>query len=135
MFLKVFTVAETVVVDARTNRASIVNVSEEYQTPSFPFIAGNLTAVVMIEREDNDDDEKAAKLEIRCGNELTLQGSFAIQFSGLVRTRAIIEIGNFTVNECEQIHFDIMIDDERFARWTVGVRVVEDASEATPQPV
>lgn len=125
MILKSFTVSETVVVDARTNRVSIINISEDYQTASFPFVAGNLTALAMFEREDGDEDQHAGRLEIRCGEGLVLSGSINIDFGGIRRTRAVMEIGTFEVQECDHVHFDLIIGDVSVSRWSVAVRLTE----------
>jgi len=127
MFLRAFVVGESIIVDARTNRASMINLCEEFQAPSVPFIAANLTAMAMFDREEGDEnDEQVARFEIRTGDDLLVQASVPVQFSGLQRTRAVIEIGAFEVPRFADLNFDFVIEDKRVARWTVIVR--EDSS-------
>lgn len=135
MKVTLFAVADNVIIDARSNRHSIINICDEIHSSQFPFATHKLTVIAGLELEQAESPEKNCRLDIACGNDLIMQGSVPVDFAGLSRSRAMVEINAIPVPTNADLHFRFFDGDDCIATWDIDIRqfdagVVSDNAEA-----
>lgn len=125
MRVSLFTVADNVLIDARSNRPSIINICDEIHSSQFPFATHGMTIVAGLELESDENPEKNCRLEIFCGDSMILQGSVPVDFAGLRRTRAMVEINAIPVPEKADLHFRFFDEDNHIATWAIEIGQLE----------
>src|ERR1019366_5438378 len=124
--LEYFIVAESLAIDAQTNRVSIFNVLEDVQTPFFPVNIQNVTAIAVWNADPGDEhqDFQAVFLVSTPGAEAPLQ--FAVNFRiPQARARTLIQIQGLPVIGPGHLRFEVQLNGQyqAFHTATIGFMV------------
>jgi len=93
MKILIFACADQVVVDARTNRASLLNLIDELTAPDFPAAHPFLNVFALIGRTSREKEKTSGRLDLSIGSQTKLLSTpIEIDFQGKPRARAVITI-------------------------------------------
>ena len=118
--LEYFLVCESVSVDQRTNSASLFNILDEIRANDFPMSIPKAVVTSAWNYEDGDEDiDYQVKVHIFLpGEKMQKPGPMNVRIEPN-RHRLFLEIVNLRVQEPGELKFEIFINDEYVARYTV----------------
>lgn len=99
MRVKLTLFSESVILDGRSNLVSIINLFEGITPFGFPATIPKLTFLVMLEREQNEQNEYTGNITLTNNRHSLFNGPITINFQGGVQTRLILEINGVLIHE------------------------------------
>lgn len=108
--LEYFLVAEDVSVDQTTNRLSLFNTLEEFQTPGFPLLISKCCAVALWQKEPDDegrDFQCVLRIILPTGQTHQLETNFRMANP---RHRIINRIQGLPILAAGELRFDLLLN-------------------------
>ena len=122
MRYKSIVVCETCIVDAHTNNISIINLFEDITAFGFPIVIPQITISVWIEREDGEVDESIPiDLRIKINDKELFSRPFKAEFKGKRRTRLLISLQRFIIEEAGLLEFIAFQDNREVLKASINV--------------
>ena len=93
---KVVILADSVIIDQTTNRVSLININEQFNSPGYPLLISRLCVFCIIERDTvNDPDAPAANIKIRLDEEVIFEQIIEVNFqpTGLLNRNILNFLG------------------------------------------
>lgn len=121
--------AYRVIVDARSNQLSIVDVFEGLKSQSFPIVVPSITFLFYLQRDEQDPFTKNLSLKCSVEEVETLKVPVSIDFQQGNTTRAIIEIEGFVIPKAGELKITLLDEDVELGALKLPVGQLD-----TPQP-
>lgn len=131
MKLLFFACADTAIVDARNNRASLVNLVEELNAPIFPAVQPVVNIFALLEREPNEKTKAIGKLKLSFGDQILISTNIDIDFQGQSGTRTIATIQGIVFEKPGRLLIELRVGN-RVGRWVVPVNAASPPQIAAP---
>lgn len=125
MKLQFALVAQSVAVDRFTNRLSIFNVVERFESPYFPIMAMELVVVVVLTREPNEPETFDTTMYARLGEVVIGQSNLHVDFSGTPGTRLLTNLQGLPVMHPGELEFSFQLPNGEMVSATVPVVQVQ----------
>lgn len=125
MEVQLFTCAESISVDAHSNRLSLFHIFEEMRAVSFPAVVPQLSVVAALQKasEAEPDPTPSDNYSIRASLGDAVLFEFPIQFlfNGLLRARAIATVQGVFVPSPGVLQFSLSKNGNELANWKTWV--------------
>ena len=86
-----------VIIDARTNQVSIIDVFDGFKSQSFPIVLPKMVFLFNLQKDKGDKDDYNMKLCCYINDEEIIKAPVAINFNKSDTTRAIIDFSGFVI--------------------------------------
>ncbi len=96
MRISLFAIADSVIVNSKTNRVSLLNVIDELSAPNFPAVHPLLNIVVVLEREEAETDKLVGSLVFDFKGQELFTTNINFEFQDKLRSRGIIALQGLT---------------------------------------
>lgn len=128
--------SDSVVVDQRSNNASVFNVIEQLQFPSFPQLLFRITVLALLVREDGDVDENPCRVVFRIDDREIFSYPANVRFQeGKTRMRLVAQIGGVPIPQTGVLEVSVeQVQDGDEENITVGSWLI-DIVESNPNEV
>jgi len=123
MKVSLFTLCESAVIDQRSNRLSIFNLIEEFNTIGLPAVYPKVTVVIVLDRKSGEKNFDIT-LSISQGRKNIFNQDIAIKFQGKLRIRQLIEMLGFTITDSKEVTFTISKGKTKLSSLKLKVAVV-----------
>jgi hypothetical protein len=126
MKLLSFICCELAIQDVRMNAMSLINISDEISSISFPVAVARLTAVALFEREASDPDSQQCKLLAHLNDQQLLDLDMAASFQGAARTRVLAEMQGIPLLAPGDLKFSVLAGEPQVevGSWIIKVQIV-----------
>ncbi len=125
MHLCLFTVCESTAIDYRTNRISLFQVLESWESATFPAVIPRLSVVSSFVRKDSDVKELNYRVEAKLGDIILVDGPLEFFFSESPVARSMGEVSGFVVPHPGDVIFSLLNEkNETLAAWCVSVSLI-----------
>lgn len=122
-------VADTVIIDQGTNLVSIINIFEEFNSPSLPIVIPSLTVFFLIKRETTDQEICQATIVFSSNGKEIQKLPIELNFQGRPTLRQVVRFGNYLVKEPGKLAVAMMIEGEQKSLYEIPISIV-----GQPQP-
>jgi hypothetical protein len=120
MKILLFICSDIAMIDARNNRASLINVIEELSAPGFPAVHPILNIFALVERNQNEPMKSIGKLKLTFDGQNLVSTKIDIDFQGKTRTRAIATIQGLVFEKPGTMIAELRIGNS-VSKWTAPV--------------
>jgi hypothetical protein len=132
--LEYFLVAEDVSIDQTTNRISVFNIFEEFQTGGFPLLVSKCVAVALWEKESSDEGRDfQTSLRVTAPNDQHYRVDTNFRLVN-ERHRIVNRIRGIPISAVGEVRFELLLNGEHKASHTIAVRL-RPTSDVTGPPV
>lgn len=104
--------ATRVIIDARTNQLSIIDVFEGFKSQSFPVVIPNIAFLFYLQKDSGESDRHEMTLKCSIDNKRTLEVPVAVDFQQSNATRAILGIEGFVLSKAGEMKIELLSDQE-----------------------
>ena len=137
MEVTLFTCAQSVALDARTNSVSLFHIIEAISFPSFPIVCPPLVVVTMVAR--NPDESEAPKLTMKWTlNDVSIfEFPMDMNFQGQMLARNFSDIGGMVLQGPGTLRAAVYLNDSWEAEWRIEVKKIggpQIADTSTERP-
>ena len=113
--------AELTLLDANSNRVSLINIYEELSSAQFPFLIPYFSVLAITKKEDGEEDEGSCAIKVSLGDEAVLETDVLVHYEGGEIHRSIISLQGLVItspgtlklqllhNSSEIGYFDILV--------------------------
>ena len=112
-------------VDQRTNSLSLVEVHEQFRTPSLPFVLPQISIVWLTKKSPSDPDEFEAELECLLNKKEVGKFPVRLNFSGQNMARSIAVLGGLVVTDPGSLEFRIKVENKTYASQKLPVTLIK----------
>ena len=103
------TLCEKALIDSQTNTLSLINIIEEIQVKGLPAIIQNLTIVLLLKKEEGDNEQKYIYEIVLKNNSIQLaKQQVNIDFLGKSKFRLIVNFKSFLIKEQGSLIVEIL---------------------------
>lgn len=117
-------VAQTVLIDAQTNSASIIAMLEEIRVATFPVVAPPFHVLAVLERDPVDGGVIEARVVVDLDGREIAVIPMHIDFQGARKTRGVIRIEGFLVPGPGRLCFRVMHAGRELASYAIEVHPI-----------
>lgn len=121
MDVKLATCAEHVIVDAESNRLSIVNMFEVIEAASFPLLLTNFTFVLVTERGKDEPSEQAFDLKFFLDDDLMKDGPLLIDYEETIINRSVIALRGLIIPHPGRFFAKVFEGENEVACWSFRI--------------
>jgi hypothetical protein len=114
--------SELTLLDANTNRVSLINIHDEFQSPQFPFLIPLFSVFALTEKENGENDECTCRVKISLDNEEILDSPLLLNYQGGDRHRSIIGLHGLVLTGPGALKIELLHDDEAIGSWLIPVK-------------
>ncbi len=121
MITKLALCAREVVRDSATNQISTFSIFEGLAAAGFPLLLNPFSALFVLEREEHDNAEVAARFQLLLGNTELLNGATQINFEDKRRTRQMIRLEGLVIAGPGIVTAKLLVGDNVQAEYSFPV--------------
>jgi hypothetical protein len=125
MQLRSIICADSVIVDANTNRLSCINIVDDMLIPQFPAFIPQFSVLCLLNKDSGDLDEDSCELQINIDDVQIARGPLLVGYQGLNSTRAIITLGGLVIPKPGILNVVLIKDEANLGTWSVSVSIQE----------
>lgn len=108
-------------VDRFSNRLSIFNVLEQLPSPSFPVWVPELTFLVVLRRENNEDVRFHTRCQVQLGENMIADNAALVDFEGTNNARLVLNFQGLPVPTPGDLIFRLLLPNHEPAAVTIPV--------------
>jgi hypothetical protein len=131
MKLLLITCCDSCFIDAITNRVSIVNVMEGFQSISFPIMVPQLTMVTFLERQASEPPQVSGHAEMTLDGSRIVLLNIDLNFQNKLVTRAIGLIQGIPIAGPGQLKAAFTVQGVELGAWYMNVTQLPSPTSAT----
>lgn len=124
MRLLLFACSEAAIVDRRSNCLSIINLFENFNSPSFPLVLPMLTLVTWAERESGDPELHELKASFSLDSKKIGDVPIVLDYQHGPKVRAIVEIGGIVIEKPGALKIQLQDERKRPGAWHIQIQKV-----------
>jgi len=113
--------SEGIVVDKKSNNASVFNILEKLSSPAFPLFFPKIYFFCMLKREADEPSEYELNLHVINNENVILQQTLSANFRDQLRHRHIMEIGGMPIPAPGQLKFSLRLNEDELASYSIEV--------------
>jgi len=122
------TCSESCIVDAITNRISIVNVFEDLRAVSFPLIVAQVYTLAVLRKEQGDPDQADGAVAFTLGGHEMWQMPVKVDFQTKPVTRAIAHVQGLSIPGPGLLKVAFKVEGVELGAWHVNVQQLPGAN-------
>jgi hypothetical protein len=103
--------AQAASIDRFSNRLSIFNLVESFESPSFPLFVPEAVFVSVLRKEEGDPVVSDATLSVYAGESMIGQASVRVDFEGAAHTRQVINFQGLPLLKPVNLQFRLVVPD------------------------
>lgn len=122
MRVKSLTICQTCLVDSQSNNISFINLIEEIQAISLPITIPQVTAVIIVER-DSETENETELVELKAsinGDDILLQ-TINTDFKGKLRNRLILVLPGFPIKNTGVLKFVVRYNNQDVIEESINI--------------
>ena len=108
--------ASRIIVDARTNQVSIIDVFEGLKAQSFPIVIPNMMFLFQLRRDIDDESENKLSIQCLIDNQEIIKASVNIDFNEGKTTRTIIGFDGFVIPSAGELTIKLMKNESELGK-------------------
>lgn len=113
--------AESTLLDANTNKVSLINIFDELTSPQFPFLIPNFSVLAVTKREDGEEDQGSCTIKISLDEQIILDAPVLINYQGTAMHRAIMGLHGLVVSGPGILKVQLLYEETKIGEWLIPV--------------
>src|SRR5262249_44667543 len=131
MKIKLFTCADSCLIDANTNRVSLLNLCEELRAESFPAVHAQLVVLSIFERNEGEPQTAEARLTVALNANVMADAKVNVDFKDGLRCRNMATFSGLPLMSPGELTFELKLGRQT-AMWKTTVSIVTPPKIAAP---
>ena len=116
------TCAESTLLDANTNRVSLINIYDELVSPQFPFLIPLFSVLAITEKVDGEQDEGFCTIRISLGSQTILDAPVLVNYQGSDIHRSMLGLRGLVIAEPGVLRVQLLHNEEEIGVWQIPVK-------------
>lgn len=125
--------AEEIILDQQSNKLSTINHIEDIVSPSFPIALAKLGLVIILAKEDGDEEVSHPLLKLSNGEHVLVTAPVNVSFVGVRRARIIAKFEGLPLPAPAPLRIELRMGDTVIADHTIGVYTSARAEITVPK--
>lgn len=122
---KLLVCAGEVIVDQKSNNASVINILEQFSFPSLPAIINKMVILSVFERDEGDDEKWEGNLRIFLAGVEIFNQPIVHNFRGKPRSRLIFGIGGLPISQPGRMEICLYKKVDRIKSYSIEIITTE----------
>lgn len=114
--------ADSVLLDANTNRVSLINIHDEISSPQFPFLIPLFSVLAVTKKEDGEADEGACTIRISLGDQTVLVAPVLMNYQGAEIHRSMLGLHGLVITGPGTLRVQLLHNEEEIGVWQIPVK-------------
>lgn len=127
--------AESTLLDANTNRVSLINIHDELSSPQFPFLIPLFSVLAVTKKEDGEEDEGSCAIKISLENETVLDAPILVNYQGSDVHRSVLAMHGLVITSPGTLKIQLLHNDAEIGEWQIPVKLLAPAISVNGQDV
>lgn len=119
--------AESALLDANTNRVSLINIHDELSSPQFPFLIPLFSVLAVTKRENDEEDECSCSIRISLGEQTILDAPVLVNYQGGDIHRSIVGLHGLVITGPGTLRIQLLHNALEIGEWQIPVKQLEPA--------
>lgn len=119
--LKLLLCAEGVVVDQRTNNASVFTILEELSPQELPSVLPQFVILALFERDEEEPETREFRLTLSLNDESIFGQDMKLDFKGKRRMRQMVHLGGVSIEKPGTFVTSVALGDQAVGEWNITV--------------
>ena len=121
--LKLLLCAEGVIVDQRTNNASVFTILEELTPQELPVVLPQFVVLAILERDEGDPEKCDCTLGLSLNDEGIFEQDMEVDFKGKPRVRQMVYFGGVPIAKPGTLTASLELGGEEIGEWRITVNL------------
>ncbi len=122
MKLTLFACAESALLDANSNRVSLINIHDEIASPQFPFLIPLFSVLAITKKEAGDEDEGSCTIKISLGDQTILEAPVLVNYQGGDVHRSILGLHGLVITGPGALKVELLNNGASVGVWQISVK-------------
>ena len=105
--------AESTLLDANTNRVSLINILDGIRSPQFPILIPVLSVLAITQKDDGEDDDVTCVIKISLGDKIIFENPTDVNYQGAKMHRIMAAIQGLIVPDSGVMTIELLFNDEK----------------------
>lgn len=114
--------AESTLLDANTNRVSLINIHDEISSPQFPFLIPLFSVLAITKKEDGEEDEGSCTIRISLGDQVVLDAPILVNYQGGEIHRSMLGLHGLVIAGPGTLKAQLLHNDVEIGVWQIPVK-------------
>lgn len=114
--------AESTLLDANSNRVSLINVYDEISSPQFPFLTPLFSVLAVTQKDDDEEDECSCNVRISLDDNEIFVAPVLINYQGTELHRTIIGLQGLVISGPGTLKIQLLFDGAEIGDWNIPVK-------------
>ena len=119
--------AESTLLDANSNRVSLINVHDELASPQFPFLLPLFSVLAVTKKDNNDEDEGSCTVRISLGDQTVLDAPVLVNYQGGEIHRSILGLHGLVIAGPGTLKVQLLHEEAEIGLWEIPVKQLTPA--------
>ena len=119
--------AESTLLDANTNRVSLINIHDEVASPQFPFLIPLFSVLAVTKKADEEGDECSCAIRISLGDHVILDTPVLINYQGGSIHRAMLGLHGLVITGPGILKVQLLHNEAEIGDWQITVNQLAPA--------
>lgn len=117
--------AESTLLDANSNRVSLINIHDALSSPQFPFLIPSFSVLAVTRKEDGEGDELTCSIRISLGDQTVLDTPVLVNYDGSDIHRSIIGLHGIVITVPGILRIQLLFNDSEIGGCEIPVNQLE----------
>ncbi|WP_156309717.1 hypothetical protein [Novosphingobium sp. AAP93] len=113
--------------DANTNRVSLINIHDELSSPQFPFLIPLFSVLAITKKEDGEDDEGSCAIRVSLGDQTVLDAPILVNYQGADIHRSMLGLHGLVITGPGTLKVQLLHNEAEIGEWQISVKQLAPA--------
>jgi len=118
---KLLICAEEVIVDQKSNNASVINIIEQFTFTNLPAVINKMVIMSLLERDEGDDEKWEGRLRMFLAGVEIFNQPIIHNFKGMPRSRHIFGIGGIPISQPGKMEICLYKGNDRITSYSIDI--------------
>lgn len=119
--------AESTLLDANTNRVSLINIHDELSSPQFPFLVPLFSVLAVTKNEGGEADEGSCTIRISLGDQTVLDAPVLVNYQGGDIHRSMLGLHGLVITGPGMLRVQLLHNEAEIGEWQIPVKQLAPA--------
>lgn len=114
--------AESTLLDANTNRVSLINVHDEIGSPQFPFLIPIFSVLAITKKDEGEDDEGTCSIKISLDDQIILDAPVLVNYQGGEIHRSMLGLQGLVITGPGILKVILLHENVEIGEWQIPIK-------------
>jgi len=125
--------AETTLLDANSNRVSLINIHDELSSPQFPFLIPLFSVLAITKKEPGVENEGSCKIKISLEHQTLIDAPILVNYQGGDVHRSMLSLHGLVITGPGTLKVQLLHNEAEIGEWLIPVKQLTPAISVNGQ--